>query len=45
LLKLVEIVLGWETGVDRLLFSARLEATRAGDLPNRMAPNTAFNFW
>lgn len=44
LLKLAEVILGLEIGIDRLLFSARLGATQAGQLPNRMAPNTALNF-
>lgn len=43
-LKLLEVVSGWQLGIDRLLFSTRLEFTQAGALPNRMAPNTAFNF-
>jgi signal transduction histidine kinase len=41
-LKLLDYTFGWETGVDRLLFHHRLQADAA--LPNRMAPNTAFNF-
>ena len=43
LLKLAELYLGWNVGVDRLLFPEKLGAVGDG-LPNRMAPNTAFNF-
>ncbi len=42
--KLVGISLGWEGGVDVLLFRQDLEAEAATTgLPNRMAPNTALN--
>jgi len=44
LFKLVEVIVGWEVGVDRLLFASKLETTLVGQVPNRMAPNTAFNF-
>ena len=44
LLKLLEIGLGWSLGIDRWLFAGKLDATSANQLPNRMAPNTAFNF-
>ena len=46
LLKLLQILLGWETGIDQLLFPEKLqsEATSTG-LPNRMAPNTALNLF
>lgn len=44
LLKLLEIGLGWLLGIDRWLFAGKLDATSANQLPNRMAPNTAFNF-
>ena len=43
LLKIIKISSGLEIGVDRLLFSEKLEAIGEG-LPNRMAPNTALNF-
>lgn len=44
LLKLIEIITHWPIGIDRWLFARELElAPRA--LPNRMAPNTAFNFF
>ncbi len=42
-LKLCEIVFGWQIGVDQILFQSRLEMDPTG-VPNRMAPNTAFNF-
>ena len=46
LVKLVGITFGWENGIDRLLFSRSLEAEAATTgLPNRMAPNTALNFF
>ena len=41
LLKLAEIVFGWDIGIDRLLF---LDQLQAESVPNRMAPNTAMNF-
>jgi PAS domain S-box-containing protein len=45
LLKLVEILFGWDLGIDQLLFRQGLEseATVTG-VPNQMAPNTAVNF-
>ena len=43
LIKLSEIVFGWTSGVDQLLFAAKLAADATGQ-PNRMAPNTALNF-
>jgi signal transduction histidine kinase/DNA-binding response OmpR family regulator len=39
-LKLSDFYLGWNTGVDRLLFSDAIERLTAGQ-PNRMAPTTA----
>jgi signal transduction histidine kinase len=33
---------GWDIGIDRILFSAKLESVPFA--PNRMAPNTALNF-
>ena len=44
--KLVQIAFGWEAGIDGLLFPGSLEAEAATTgLPNRMAPNTALNFF
>ncbi len=43
LLRLSEILLGWNLGVDQLLFHQKLAAAPAG-WPNHMAPNTALNF-
>ncbi len=43
LLRLSEILLGWNVGVDQLLFHEKLAAAPAG-WPNHMAPNTALNF-
>ncbi|MEJ7819100.1 MAG: hypothetical protein WKF44_02225, partial [Rubrobacteraceae bacterium] len=46
LIKLVGILSGWDVGVDRLLFSEKLELeTATTGIPNRMAPNTALNFF
>jgi signal transduction histidine kinase/CheY-like chemotaxis protein len=42
LLKLIQYVIGWSFSLDAVLFARQL-ATEAG-APNRMAPNTAFNF-
>ncbi len=42
LLKLIEVMLGWEVGIDRLLFREKLAV--GSQLPNRMSPNTALNF-
>ena len=44
LLKLIEIGANWPIGMDRVLFRDKLDAEAALGLPNRMAPNTAFNF-
>ena len=45
LVKLAQISFGVEAGIDGLLFPRGLEAEAATTgLPNRMAPNTAFNF-
>jgi hypothetical protein len=45
LLKLIGVLLGWDTGIDQLLFPERLDLeTAVTDIPNRMAPNTALNF-
>lgn len=41
--KLCEITFGWFTGFDQILFSEKLASDPTG-MPNRMAPNTAFNF-
>ena len=46
LVKLVGITFGWENGIDSLLFPRSLEAEAATTgIPNRMAPNTALNFF
>ncbi|MEK7347612.1 MAG: ATP-binding protein [Candidatus Eisenbacteria bacterium] len=42
-LKVVGVIVGWDSGIDRLLFSGKLSAD-ASLVPNRMAPNTALNF-
>ncbi len=42
-LKLLDYLFGWNFRVDEVLFRERLEINHEG-LPNRMAPNTAFNF-
>ncbi len=42
-LKLADIVFGWQIDIDRLLFTSKLDITSTG-IPNRMAPNTAINF-
>jgi hypothetical protein len=45
LTKIVQIVFGWEFGVDQLLFPEKLELeAKVVGIPNRMAPNTALNF-
>ena len=46
LLKLLQMLIGWEFGIDQLLFAKKLEAEAASaGFPNRMAPNTALNFF
>ena len=46
LIKLIQILVGWEFGVDQLLFREKLELEAAATgQPNRMAPNTALNFF
>src|ERR1017187_9176371 len=42
LAKLAGILCGWDLGVDRWLFASQLPDSLR--FPNRMAPNTAFNF-
>lgn len=42
-LKLCEIAFGWAIGVDQIFFQQKLSLD-ASLPPNRMAPNTAFNF-
>lgn len=41
--KLVDCVFGWHSGVDCFLYGNRLVQDQSG-IPNQMAPNTAFNF-
>jgi signal transduction histidine kinase len=41
-LRLFGYALGWQAGVDQLLFAEKLK--RVAFAPNRMAPNTALNF-
>jgi PAS domain S-box-containing protein len=41
--KLIGIAGGWHPNIDEWLFASKLVAA-GGALPNRMAPNTAFNF-
>ncbi len=43
--KLVDIASPGTAPVDQLLFANALEHDRLGDVPNRMAPNTAFCFF
>ena len=46
LIKLVGILSGWDMGIDALLFRGKLESEAAvTGVPNRMAPNTALNFF
>jgi signal transduction histidine kinase len=46
LIKLVGILSGWDVGIDHLLFRGQLESEAAvTGIPNRMAPNTALNFF
>ena len=46
LIKLVGILSGWNLGIDELLFPGQLESEAAvTGIPNRMAPNTALNFF
>lgn len=42
--KLLGLAMGWAWSIDHFLFASKLDATTANQLPNRMAPNTAFNF-
>jgi PAS domain S-box-containing protein len=42
LLKLGQLFFGWPVHVDQILFTAALEG-KDNPIPNRMAPNTAFN--
>ncbi|HYO08535.1 MAG TPA: PAS domain S-box protein [Tepidisphaeraceae bacterium] len=42
-LKLSSYLLGWDVGIDRLLFASALNAPGATG-PNRMAPNTSISF-
>ncbi len=41
--RLLEVVAGWQIGIDQLLFHAQLLDSPSGN-SSRMAPNTAFNF-
>ena len=43
ILCLSRLYLPWDLGLDRLVFSAQV-AVASGGHPNRMAPNTGFNF-
>jgi PAS domain S-box-containing protein len=43
LIKLIGIAAGWHPNIDEWLFASKL-ATADEPMPNRMAPNTAFNF-
>lgn len=43
-LKFSEYLFGWESGIDQMIFRAKLGLSATG-LPNRMAPNTALNFF
>ena len=46
LIKLIGILSGWDVGIDQLLFREKLESEAAvTGIPNRMAPNTALNFF
>ena len=46
LFKLLQLLFGVEFGIDQILFPGKLEAESAlTGLPNRMAPNTALNFF
>ena len=46
LIKLVGILAGLDVGIDHLLFRGKLESEAAvTGIPNRMAPNTALNFF
>ncbi|MFZ5629664.1 MAG: ATP-binding protein [Spirochaetota bacterium] len=43
--KLIDLFLPGSAPVDQLLFAQSLEHERLGNMPNRMAPNTAFCFF
>lgn len=43
-IKLVDCIFGWNSGVDQLLYGSKLLEDHSG-MPNRMAPNTALNFF
>ncbi len=46
LVRLLGYGLGWDVGLDRLLFSSKLaEIGGESSVPNRIAPNTALNFF
>ena len=46
LVRLFGYVLGWDVDLDRLLFASKLaEAGGETNIPNRIAPNTALNFF
>ena len=46
LIKFIGILSGWDVGIDQLLFREKLESEAAvTGIPNRMAPNTALNFF
>ncbi len=45
LVRLVGYAIGWDVGLDRLLFASKLAAADGDpNIPNRIAPNTALNF-
>lgn len=44
LVKTGDIFFHVESGIDRILFSSKLDIDAPNGVPNRMAPNTAFNF-
>ncbi|HEX8516282.1 MAG TPA: PAS domain S-box protein [Bacteroidia bacterium] len=43
-IKLFGVMSGIDTGIDSMLFHSKTNMDIIGNIPNRMAPNTAFNF-